>query len=43
MEAHKELVLLKALAGAKIPGIVNLLGVLEEGGWTYVAHSREPP
>jgi hypothetical protein len=34
VEAHKEIVLLKALAGARIPGIVGLEGVIEEGGWT---------
>jgi hypothetical protein len=32
-EAHKELVILKALSGCKIPGVVELEGVLEEGGW----------
>jgi hypothetical protein len=34
IEAHKEVVLLKALAGAGIKGIVGLEGVLESGGWT---------
>ena len=34
VEAHKEVVLLKALWGARIPGIVGLEGVIEEGGWT---------
>jgi hypothetical protein len=33
IEAHKELVILKALNGAKIPGVVGLEGVLEEEGW----------
>ncbi|WVQ64808.1 uncharacterized protein L199_002977 [Kwoniella botswanensis] len=36
VEAHKEVVLLKALSGAGVPGIVGLEGVMEEGGWTYV-------
>lgn len=34
VEAHKEVVILKAFAGAKVPGVVELVGVLEEGGWT---------
>lgn len=34
IEAHKEMVLLKAFAGAKLAGVVRLEGVLEEGGWT---------
>ncbi len=34
MEAYKEIVLLKALAGASIPGIVQLEGMMEEEGWT---------
>jgi hypothetical protein len=34
VEAHKEVVLLKALAGAGLRGIVGLEGVIEEGGWT---------
>lgn len=33
-EAYKEIVLLKALAGAGIPGIVQLEGMMEEEGWT---------
>ncbi|BEJ05798.1 hypothetical protein CcaverHIS641_0303200 [Cutaneotrichosporon cavernicola] len=36
MEAYKEIVLLKAFAGAGIPGIVQLEGMLEEEGWTYL-------
>ncbi|OCF32299.1 CAMK/CAMKL protein kinase [Kwoniella heveanensis BCC8398] len=36
IEAHKEVVLLKALAGANVSGIVGLEGVIEQGGWTYV-------
>ncbi|CAD6587454.1 MAG: hypothetical protein TREMPRED_004760 [Tremellales sp. Tagirdzhanova-0007] len=36
IEAHKEVVLLKALSGAGIEGIVGLEGVMVEGGWTYV-------
>ncbi|KAK8861502.1 hypothetical protein IAR55_002323 [Kwoniella newhampshirensis] len=36
IEAHKEVVLLKALTGAGLGGIVGLEGVMEEGGWTYV-------
>ncbi|WWC60192.1 uncharacterized protein I303_102757 [Kwoniella dejecticola CBS 10117] len=36
IEAHKEVVLLKALSGAGVPGIVGLEGVIVEGGWTYV-------
>ncbi|WWC68738.1 uncharacterized protein I206_102672 [Kwoniella pini CBS 10737] len=36
IEAHKELVLLKGLSGAGVPGIVGLEGVIVEGGWTYV-------
>ncbi|WVR03915.1 hypothetical protein IAU60_000914 [Kwoniella sp. DSM 27419] len=36
IEAHKEVVLLKALSGAGVPGIVGLEGVIEQGGWTYV-------
>ena len=34
VEAHKEVVLLKAFAGAGIKGVVGLEGVVEEGGWT---------
>jgi len=34
IEAHKEVVLLKALWGSGIKGIVGLEGVIEEGGWT---------
>ena len=40
IEAYKEVVLLKALAGAGIPGIVGLEGVIEEGGWTWVPSSQ---
>nr|ODO02471.1 CAMK/CAMKL protein kinase [Cryptococcus depauperatus CBS 7855] len=36
VEAHKEVVLLKALCGAGLEGIAGLEGVIEEGGWTYV-------
>ncbi|WWD16589.1 hypothetical protein CI109_101017 [Kwoniella shandongensis] len=36
VEAHKEVVLLKALCGVGLQGIVGLEGVMEEGGWTYV-------
>ncbi|WVQ78722.1 hypothetical protein IAT38_000809 [Cryptococcus sp. DSM 104549] len=36
VEAHKEVVLLKALCGAGLEGVVGLEGVMEEGGWTYV-------
>lgn len=36
VEAHKEVVLLKALCGAGVEGIAGLEGVVEEGGWTYV-------
>ncbi|WVF66994.1 hypothetical protein IAT40_001737 [Kwoniella sp. CBS 6097] len=50
IEAHKEVVLLKALSGANVPGIVGLEGVIEQGGWTYVflalhrtSASRIPP
>lgn len=34
IEAYKEVVLLKALAGSGMKGIVGLEGVIEEGGWT---------
>ena len=34
VEAHKELVLLKALSGSGIEGLVGLEGVVVEGGWT---------
>ncbi len=34
IEAYKEIVLLKAFAGAGIPGIVQLEGMMEEAGWT---------
>lgn len=34
IEAYKEIVLLKALAGANIPGIVQLEGMMQEEGWT---------
>lgn len=34
VEAHKEVVLLKALCGAGVEGIAGLEGVVEEGGWT---------
>ena len=34
VEAHKEVVLLKALWGAGLEGIVGLEGVIQEGGWT---------
>lgn len=33
VEAHKELVLLKGLAGAGVPGIVGLEGVIPYKGW----------
>jgi len=33
-EAHKEVVLLKALSGLKMPGVVELEGVVERDGWT---------
>ncbi|TXT04259.1 hypothetical protein VHUM_04257 [Vanrija humicola] len=36
IEAHKEVVLLKAFTGAKIPGVVAIEGVMEEEGWTYI-------
>ncbi|OWZ50964.1 CAMK/CAMKL protein kinase [Cryptococcus neoformans] len=36
VEAHKEVVLLKALCGAGVEGIAGLEGMVEEGGWTYV-------
>ncbi|OCF58019.1 CAMK/CAMKL protein kinase [Kwoniella mangroviensis CBS 10435] len=36
VEAHKEVVLLRGLSGAGVPGIVGLEGVMEDGGWTYV-------
>ncbi|WWC87776.1 uncharacterized protein L201_002668 [Kwoniella dendrophila CBS 6074] len=36
IEAHKEVVFLKAFSGAGVPGVVGLEGVIEEGGWTYV-------
>lgn len=34
VEAHKEVVLLKALCGAGVEGIAGLEGMVEEGGWT---------
>lgn len=34
VEAHKEVVLLKALCGAGMEGVAGLEGVIEEGGWT---------
>lgn len=34
VEAHKEVVLLKALSGIKLPGVVELEGVVERDGWT---------
>lgn len=34
VEAYKEVVLLKALSGARMKGIVGLEGVMVEGGWT---------
>jgi serine/threonine protein kinase len=34
VEAHKEVVLLKALWGSGIKGIVGIEGIIEEGGWT---------
>lgn len=34
VEAHKEVVLLKALYGAGVKGVVGLESVIEEGGWT---------
>ena len=34
MEAHKEVVLLKALSGLKMPGVVELEGIVERDGWT---------
>jgi len=33
-EAHKEVVLLKALSGLKMPGVVELEGIVERDGWT---------
>jgi hypothetical protein len=33
VEAHKELVLLKGMAGAGLPGIVGLEGVMSHQGW----------
>ncbi|EIW66820.1 hypothetical protein TREMEDRAFT_34698 [Tremella mesenterica DSM 1558] len=36
IEAHKEVVLLKALWGAGLRGVVGLESVVQEGGWTYV-------
>jgi len=33
-EAHKEVVLLKALSGLKMPGVVELEGIVEQDGWT---------
>ncbi|GMK56694.1 hypothetical protein CspeluHIS016_0305340 [Cutaneotrichosporon spelunceum] len=41
IEAHKEMVLLKAFAGAGIPGIVKLEGMLEEDGWTCAMMTTE--
>lgn len=35
IEAHKEVVLLKALTGMELPGIVHLEGIVEQDGWTY--------
>lgn len=32
-EAHKELVLLKGMAGARSPGVVGLEGVISHQGW----------
>jgi serine/threonine protein kinase len=37
VEAHKEVVLLKALSGIKFSGVVELEGVIERDGWTYVS------
>ena len=34
IEAHKEVVLLKALSGVATKGVVGLEGVMVEGGWT---------
>jgi hypothetical protein len=34
VEAHKEVVLLKAFTGVKMPGIVPLEGIVEQDGWT---------
>ncbi len=34
VEAHKELVLLKALAGGGVEGVAELEGVMAEEGWT---------
>ena len=34
IEAYKEVVILKALTGAGLKGVVNLEGVMVEGGWT---------
>lgn len=34
VEAHKEVVLLKALSGIKFTGVVDLEGVIERDGWT---------
>ncbi|KAL7419718.1 hypothetical protein Q5752_005634 [Cryptotrichosporon argae] len=42
LEAHKEVVLLKALNGGGVRGIVGLEGVIEEEGWTYVFLSLYP-
>ncbi|ODO04662.1 hypothetical protein I350_05271 [Cryptococcus amylolentus CBS 6273] len=36
IEAHKEVVLLKALSGAGVDGVAGLEGVIEEEGWTFV-------
>lgn len=33
VEAHKELVFLKGLSGARVPGIVDLEGVISYQGW----------
>ncbi|GFZ42689.1 hypothetical protein JCM24511_00406 [Saitozyma sp. JCM 24511] len=42
VEAHKEVVLLKALTGAGMKGVVGLEGVIESGGWTYVILTLYP-
>ncbi|WVQ94621.1 hypothetical protein IAU59_001701 [Kwoniella sp. CBS 9459] len=42
IEAHKEVVLLKALSGANVAGIVGLEGVIQQGGWTYVFLTLHP-
>ncbi|ORY29521.1 kinase-like domain-containing protein [Naematelia encephala] len=36
VEAYKEVVILKGLAGSGTQGIVGLEGIMEENGWTYI-------